>query len=538
MPPSARVPSAARAPAFSYLSDDLVLTCLASLPVRDLLRTARVCKQWHAAVGAMARMRHAHMTRQHWAAATMTWAAAEVIASERGKIDGGQQNSDAKLWSRKSSSEKARDRAIIDTMLETAMARASRRMHHLPDLALVYVSRSVHPRPRRPEQEQFTVDLADHAARLLPPSTTVIVASTDGVIGPAVEEEASEPSTPVAMHEFEADEPNGSGQALVVVLGVLPHIALSWVGLGMKAAPRFVMNGWQGHRYLGAWWQSGSTQAGLKACICKRGQDPVWEGYHPEPPGDWMGVMDDDPPVRLLIFSSAAGVSERAWSGTVLQRDFLEYHGAVGSRAIIAGGVAQTVAIKVPALPPREGHTRPQGESWWLSDDNDHHATAVEHLILRLQSSSSQMSSVSIGGLVRGSSAVEQTLRKCLEHRNGLCAIGELGPALPDPVPYGPGRALHSVALTEEPLLPHPRAALLFVCNHRGIIHHGEPHAEAGAIARVLAARGSGQEVAVAGFFSAGEFGPAAELFEGQELDNPVSDFLTYHCVAAILADQ
>ena len=98
------------------------------------------------------------------------------------------------------------------------------------------------------------------------------------------------------------------------------------------------------------------------------------------------------------------------------------------------------------------------------------------------------------------------------------------------PIFHGPVYAA-SHSTIEEPRQAH-QVALLFVCNGRGVVHHGEPDCDTNALSELVENNEN-----VIGFFSGQEIGPSNwSLCELSRLGQSSAD-ITFHgfCTTALL---
>ena len=154
-----------------------------------------------------------------------------------------------------------------------------------------------------------------------------------------------------------------------------------------------------------------------------------------------------------------------------------------------------------------------------LSDAGE--AISVFGLVLAL-SPEMGMSSCVVREGNAGQAAVERQLRKCLERKTTHTTSPHQDHH------YGKDEysAAHSVPRGQP--LPNPAAAVLFTCNGRGREFHGEPNAEARAVAAALPG------VPFAGFFAGGEYGPSfAPIFNATD---PINGRHQFSSVVAMIS--
>jgi len=330
-------------------ADEHLLVLLAHLPTQQLLRCARVSRQFRAIAGELMRrgLSPGSACHAHWAAGTVEWAAGEALAVARGEVEDLSSEGPRR---RKAGASAAAKASIVVAMLRLATAQAFKGLAcgAVPDVAFVFATDSLCASKAK------TCDLADSLSRLLPPSTLVIATRSTGVIGPA-------PCAAEAYDDGAAgwDAPAveiEDGRALVVLLGALPGREVSW--LAGQACGTLT-------RHEGAWWQ--------QSLAASPPPPPARTHGDPTPPGQTLREFVDggEPGCGFACLSTSCEREQRLFTLSSVNRcgfvclstprlDKMErdlFHPQTGaveqsSRGdagfALAGGVAEVVALRAP----------------------------------------------------------------------------------------------------------------------------------------------------------------------------------------------
>jgi len=525
-------------------ADEHLLVLLAHLPTQQLLRCARVSRQFRAIAGELMRrgLSPGSACHAHWAAGTVEWAAGEALAVARGEVEDLSSEGPRR---RKAGASAAAKASIVVAMLRLATAQAFKGLAcgAVPDVAFVFATDSLCASKAK------TCDLADSLSRLLPPSTLVIATRSTGVIGPA-------PCAAEAYDDGAAgwDAPAveiEDGRALVVLLGALPGREVSW--LAGQACGTLT-------RHEGAWWQQ-SPAASPPPPPARTHGDPT-------PPGQTLReFVDGGEPGCGFVCLSTPRLDKMERDLFHPQTGAVEQSSRGDAGFALAGGVAEVVALRAPR---RSASSLGSSSSAAAADG----AVAVSALLLRF---SAAKGTAEEARPQFTSATLPSDLLACAPAptwaRYGVSPVSAASGLVADvlersfhrtttggkPAPLAATVAhlahnlqrapvTHSAAAAAPP--PRPRCAIVFACNGRGADgHHGRRNVDAGAFASLLqsvaagdTAEGAPAQRPVAGIMAGGEFGR-----EGPDSDD--EDFasgdasagrntlgLAFSCVGAMLS--
>ena len=447
-------------------------------------------------------------------------------------------------------------------LLRPALLRALDGATFIPELAIIYYTEACWPAHAAAKAAKITREVAADAARWLPVSTTLVVVRATGVLASGLC--GGHVNEPLTVEEEE--EP-----MLVVQLARLPGVRLQWYAHGdasgtcsqrRKDHDSFIsalkVTG-DAERHAEEWWRAqhptlnatpldGDNHPGQCAecgfTRSERDEPPMREcpwcrlSLRHASGGHTAATYDRSVERSLASYWHQSGVGAElvldrwleAWfgsgDGTRWVLGFVAdlYNGSLqpsfASQAchktrFYAGGIAISVAFKPPGRLPEASLGAPPSQ-WDSGGIADTHGAVWSpgalHLCLSSRLSSylgSSTSSVAMCSVLEqagaGSTVISEALRSCLSRTR-----------LPDGLDWpGHYRAVawnHSVCPSE--IVRPPLGGVVFTCNGRGAAFHEEQHAESRALHASLPG------CVIAGFFSAGEFGPMLLSYDHDAEEN------------------
>jgi hypothetical protein len=471
------------------LHHDLLCMILDALPARTLI--AIVNTSWRTAVGDILRER---------AGALVDWKSSMHVEDQ---VNGIQPHN----------------------LLGHALQHATRTWRYLPTLALIFATDKTFrylqgKSKKRAHLVEATGRLADEAGRMLPPSCTVIVIRSTGILGQTVSG---------APDEVENGEDNA---AVSVLLGHVPSsVSLSWLGVGRDGETsrhhgEVVLRG-RVASHAGAWW------------LDSRHHHAVTEFQHSSIPVDARELAPDlsyTTGSRLLAVSTLPTNAISRWSDDFLLKIVRNAKLAAGGRAIATAIRSGRHTVHSVHAGDREGVRRGAPASTLQAGvpSVPGGAIAVCGLILQIGPNIPVLT-CTIGEDVVGSARVEKSLSLCLGRVTGdrFTEIRDQFMDQEDPDLGGFVGYTASYSVAPDQLMFTARAALIFTCNGRGNAYHDEPNAESLALTNAVPA------IPFAGFFAAGELGP--HIYPKNPRDDvrhqphPENGMHEFSCVVAIM---